>query len=37
MPMLNLIESVTQALSYELEHDENVVVFGDRWTSGAFW
>jgi 2-oxoisovalerate dehydrogenase E1 component beta subunit len=29
MPMLNLIEGVTQALGYELEHDENVVVFGE--------
>lgn len=29
MPMLNLIESVNQALAYELEHDENVVVFGE--------
>ena len=29
MPMLNLIESVNQALAYELALDENVVVFGE--------
>jgi 2-oxoisovalerate dehydrogenase E1 component beta subunit len=29
MPMINLIEAVNQALAYELEHDESVVVFGE--------
>ncbi|KTD52459.1 pyruvate dehydrogenase E1 subunit beta [Legionella rubrilucens] len=29
MPDITLIEAVTQALAYELEHDENVVVFGE--------
>lgn len=29
MPNLTLIEAITQALAYELAHDENVVVFGE--------
>lgn len=29
MPDITLIEAVTQALAYELEHDNNVVVFGE--------
>ncbi|KTC98017.1 alpha-ketoacid dehydrogenase subunit beta [Legionella erythra] len=29
MPDITLIEAVTQALAYELQHDENVVVFGE--------
>jgi 2-oxoisovalerate dehydrogenase E1 component beta subunit len=29
MPMINLLEGVTQALAYELQHDPNVVVFGE--------
>ena len=29
MPDITLIEAVTQALDYELAHDENVVVFGE--------
>ncbi|MFC3907637.1 alpha-ketoacid dehydrogenase subunit beta [Legionella dresdenensis] len=29
MPDITLIEAVTQALAYELEHDENVLVFGE--------
>ncbi|RUR15876.1 alpha-ketoacid dehydrogenase subunit beta [Legionella sp. km535] len=29
MPDITLIEAVTQALAYELAHDENVVVFGE--------
>jgi 2-oxoisovalerate dehydrogenase E1 component beta subunit len=29
MPDITLIEAVTQALAYELKHDENVVVFGE--------
>ena len=29
MPEITLIEAVTQALAYELEHDDNVVVFGE--------
>jgi len=29
MPELTLIEAVTSALAYELEHDENVIVFGE--------
>ena len=29
MPDITLVEAVTQALAYELEHDENVVVFGE--------
>ena len=29
MPMINLLEGVTQALAYELEHDQQVVVFGE--------
>lgn len=29
MPDLTLIEAVTQALAYELTHDENVLVFGE--------
>lgn len=29
MPDITLIEAVTQALAYELDHDENVVVFGE--------
>lgn len=29
MPDLTLIEAVTQALAYELAHDENVLVFGE--------
>ena len=29
MPEITLIEAVTQALAYELAHDENVVVFGE--------
>ena len=29
MPDITLIEAVTQALAYELAHDENIVVFGE--------
>ncbi len=29
MPEITLVEAVTQALAYELDHDENVVVFGE--------
>lgn len=29
MPDITLLEAVTQALAYELAHDENVVVFGE--------
>ena len=29
MPDITLVEAVTQALAYELKHDENVVVFGE--------
>lgn len=29
MPDITLIEAVTQALAYELAHDENVVIFGE--------
>ena len=29
MPDITLIEAVTQALAYELQHDENVLVFGE--------
>ncbi|MDR3502555.1 MAG: alpha-ketoacid dehydrogenase subunit beta [Legionella sp.] len=29
MPDITLIEAVTQALAYELDHDDNVVVFGE--------
>ena len=29
MPEITLVEAVTQALAYELEHDEQVVVFGE--------
>lgn len=29
MPDITLIEAVTQALAYELEHDENVLVYGE--------
>ena len=29
MPRITLLESVNQALAYELEHDDNVVVFGE--------
>lgn len=29
MSDINLVEAVTQALAYELEHDENVIVFGE--------
>lgn len=29
MPDITLVEAVTQALAYELEHDENIVVFGE--------
>lgn len=29
MPSINLLEGITQALSYELEHDPQVVVFGE--------
>ncbi|MDQ5883712.1 MAG: 2-oxoisovalerate dehydrogenase component beta subunit [Pseudomonadota bacterium] len=29
MPMINLIEAINQALAYELQHDEQVVVFGE--------
>ncbi len=29
MPEITLIEAVTQALAYELAHDENVLVFGE--------
>jgi pyruvate dehydrogenase E1 component beta subunit len=29
MPMINLLEGVTQALAYEMQHDPNVVVFGE--------
>ena len=29
MPAITLVEAVTQALAYELKHDENVVVFGE--------
>ncbi|HGU7271047.1 TPA: alpha-ketoacid dehydrogenase subunit beta [Legionella pneumophila] len=29
MPDITLVEAVTQALAYELAHDENVVVFGE--------
>lgn len=29
MPDITLIEAVTQALAYELDHDENVVIFGE--------
>ncbi|KTD75037.1 alpha-ketoacid dehydrogenase subunit beta [Legionella waltersii] len=29
MPDITLIEAVTQALAYELAHDENVIVFGE--------
>ncbi len=29
MPEITLVEAVTQALAYELEHDDDVVVFGE--------
>lgn len=29
MPDITLVEAVTQALAYELQHDDNVVVFGE--------
>ncbi len=29
MPDITLVEAVTQALAYELAHDENVVIFGE--------
>lgn len=29
MPMINLIEAVNQALAYELQHDQSVMVFGE--------
>jgi pyruvate dehydrogenase E1 component beta subunit len=29
MPEITLVEAVTQALAYEMAHDENVVVFGE--------
>ena len=29
MPDITLVEAVTQALAYELEHDEDVVIFGE--------
>ena len=29
MPDITLVEAVTHALAYELEHDENVLVIGD--------
>lgn len=29
MPMINLIEAINQALAYELQHDAQVVVFGE--------
>jgi 2-oxoisovalerate dehydrogenase E1 component beta subunit len=29
MPDITLIEAITQALAYELAHDENVVIFGE--------
>ncbi len=29
MPDITLVEAVTQALAYELKHDENIVVFGE--------
>lgn len=29
MPEINLVEAVTQALAYEMAHDEHVVVFGE--------
>ncbi len=29
MPDITLVEAVTQALAYELAHDENIVVFGE--------
>lgn len=29
MPEIHLIEAITQALAYEMAHDENVVVFGE--------
>jgi 2-oxoisovalerate dehydrogenase E1 component beta subunit len=29
MPDITLVEAVTQALAYELAHDENVIVFGE--------
>lgn len=29
MPEITLVEAVTQALAYELAHDENVVIFGE--------
>ncbi|MCA0404520.1 MAG: alpha-ketoacid dehydrogenase subunit beta, partial [Proteobacteria bacterium] len=29
MPDITLIEAVTQALAYELEHDKDVVIFGE--------
>ncbi len=29
MPEINLLEAITQALAYELAHDNNVVVFGE--------
>ena len=29
MNNITLVEAVTQALSYELQHDEHVVVFGE--------
>lgn len=29
MPEITLVEAVTQALAYELKHDENVIVFGE--------
>lgn len=29
MPEINLIEAINQALAYELQHDEQVVVFGE--------
>src|SRR5438128_3292255 len=29
MPEITLLEAITQALAYEMEHDENVVVLGE--------
>ena len=29
MPDITLVEAVNTALAYELEHDENVLVFGE--------
>lgn len=29
MPMINLLEGITQALAYEMQYDPNVVVFGE--------